>query len=64
MQSSLRLPLLLPRLLRRRLSLQLQRVNAALLTHLLLQQGIDHTVSRGLHLLLKGIGGYRDTSHN
>jgi hypothetical protein len=63
MQSSLRLPLFLPCLLRRRLSLQLQSVNSTITTHLLLQQGIDHTVSRGLHFLLEGIGRYRHTSN-
>jgi len=36
-------------------------MDPTLSTHLLLQQRVDHTMSRRLHFRLEGVGGYRHT---
>ncbi len=47
--------LLLPGLLLGRQGAQLEGVDAALLGHLVAQQGVNHAVAGGLHLGLEGV---------
>lgn len=47
---------LLPLLLFRRQGLELEGVDAALASHLLAEEGVDHAVAGGLHLGAEGLG--------